>query len=792
MEVLNHFLLVLIITSFYSANLVQTQDQSGFISIDCGLTANTSYTEDTTGINYISDAPYIETGISNKILPEYIAVKQRQVWSLRSFPEGVRNCYNIKLRKGDKYKIKVSFMYGNYDEKNELPRFDLHLGPNFWDSVIITDVSTSAFKEIIHVIPSNRLQICLVNTDNGIPFISSIELRLLQNSTYTTQAGSLELFTRLDIGPRDGDTFRYKEDVYDRSWWPFLDSNWKQINTSLSIDSSNDNYQPPLLAMRTAGTPIDPSLPMNISFNAGLDAELYAYMHFAEIEKLQANESRKFNISYNGYHWYGPYSPYYLVADFIYSISPSMGGKHMFSIYRTEDSTHPPILNAIEMYLVKNFPQSETVQKDVDAILNIKSNYGLKRINWQGDPCAPRDYLWEGLNCSYNDYDPPRIVSLDLSSSQLTGEIPPSIESLTQLENLDLSNNNLTGPVPEFLAKLQFLKVLNLEGNKLSGTLPSKLLERSNNGLKLRVEGNPDLCASSTCEKKKKTTTTRKAVVPVVSAVASFFVLIIIVLAVLWRFKWRKVRKPLGGDRVNVESEITSQSLETKKKLFTYAEVQRMTNNFERILGKGGFGIVFHGYLEGTQVAVKMLSLSSVQGTKQFQAEDLQAKLADFGLSKPFPVEGGTHVSASIAGTPGYLDPEYYVSNRLTEKNDVYSFGIVLLEIITSRPVIAQTNNERTHISQWVSSMLSMGDIKRIVDPRLQGDFDVNSVWKAVEVAMACLSPTSARRPTMNQIVTELSECLSAERASNGENESLDSVGLITMNLGTMSTPLAR
>ncbi|XP_039066592.1 receptor-like protein kinase At3g21340, partial [Hibiscus syriacus] len=184
-----------------------------------------------------------------------------------------------------------------------------------------------------------------------------------------------------------------------------------------------------------------------------------------------------------------------------------------------------------------------------------------------------------------------------------------------------------------------------------------------------------------------------------------------------------------------------------------------------------------------------------VKSTNILLNEDFQAKLADFRLSKTFTVEGGTQISASIAGTPGYLDPECYMSNRLTEKSDVYSFGIVLLEIITSRPVVAVTNNERTHISQWVNSMLPMGDIRNIVDPRLQGDFDVNSAWKAVEVAMACLSPTGARRPTMDQVVTELNECLSDERARNRrhhEDESLRSVPFVTMNLDPESTPLAR
>ncbi|TXG46514.1 hypothetical protein EZV62_027994 [Acer yangbiense] len=61
--------------------------------------------------------------------------------------------------------------------------------------------------------------------------------------------------------------------------------------------------------------------------------------------------------------------------------------------------------------------------------------------------------------------------------------------------------------------------------------------------------------------------------------------------------------------------------------------------------------------------------------------------------------------------------------------------------------------------------MLAEGDIKNVVDPRLQGDFDVNSAWRAVEVAMACVSQTSAKRPTMNQVVIDLNESLAIEIA---------------------------
>lgn len=82
-----------------------------------------------------------------------------------------------------------------------------------------------------------------------------------------------------------------------------------------------------------------------------------------------------------------------------------------------------------------------------------------------------------------------------------------------------------------------------------------------------------------------------------------------------------KSRIILGLVTVSSEVNNRSEQLESKKHQFTYADILRITNNFERVLGKGGFGIVYHGYLDGSQVAVKMLSPSSVQGYKEFHTE---------------------------------------------------------------------------------------------------------------------------------------------------------------------------
>ncbi|KAL5576875.1 hypothetical protein UlMin_018574 [Ulmus minor] len=159
--------------------------------------------------------------------------------------------------------------------------------------------------------------------------------------------------------------------------------------------------------------------------------------------------------------------------------------------------------------------------------------------------------------------------------------------------------------------------------------------------------------------------------------------------------------------------------------------------------------------------------------------EKNQAKLSDFGLSKIFPTDSGTHVSTVVAGTFGYLDPE---THRLNEKSDVYSYGVVLLEIITGRPVILKTN-DNIHIGQWVKLMLEKGEIKSIIDPRLQENFNMNSAWKALEIAMNCISPSSSERPTMNQVVEELKECLEISLVKENETQPRDPIEVVPLNL---------
>ena len=173
---------------------------SGFISLDCGLPEHLNYYSIGTGINYISDAKFIHKGVSKSISTKEIVRKPLSY--VRSFPSGVRNCYNISVTSGTKYLIRASFHYGNYDNLNVLPQFDLHFGGNMWDTVNFPNASFTTIKEIIYTPSLGYIQPCLVNTGKATPFISAIELRSLNNAAYEKYSAKsvLSLFKRCDLG----------------------------------------------------------------------------------------------------------------------------------------------------------------------------------------------------------------------------------------------------------------------------------------------------------------------------------------------------------------------------------------------------------------------------------------------------------------------------------------------------------------------------------------------------------------------------------------------------------------
>ncbi|XP_057470221.1 probable serine/threonine-protein kinase PBL21 [Actinidia eriantha] len=138
--------------------------------------------------------------------------------------------------------------------------------------------------------------------------------------------------------------------------------------------------------------------------------------------------------------------------------------------------------------------------------------------------------------------------------------------------------------------------------------------------------------------------------------------------------------------------------------------------------------------------------------------ENFNPKLSDFGHAKLGPVGDNTHVSTRVMGTYGYCAPEYAMSGKLTLKSDIYSFGVVLLELITGRKAIDSSRKPgEQNLIVWSRPFLKdRRKFVQLVDPMLQGHFPLRSLHHAVAITAMCLQEHANFRPIISDIVVAL------------------------------------
>nr|GEW87398.1 probable LRR receptor-like serine/threonine-protein kinase At1g56140 isoform X2 [Tanacetum cinerariifolium] len=242
-----------------------------------------------------------------------------------------------------------------------------------------------------------------------------------------------------------------------------------------------------------------------------------------------------------------------------------------------------------------------------------------------------------------------------------------------------------------------------------------------------------------------------------------------------------------------------------KVNTYTYSELKSATSDFSpsNLLGEGGFGPVYKGILnDGSVVAVKQLSVASHHGRSQFITEIstisavqhwnlvklhgscidgarrllvyeyLENKSLDqalfgktdvrldwpthFGLAKLYD-DKRTHMSTRVAGTIGYLAPEYAMRGHLTSKADVFGFGVVCLEIISGRPnYVEKLDSEQKYLLQWAWSLYEIGRPLDLIDPSLTS-FDEQQASRMIGVALMCVQASPSLRPAMSRVIAMLS-----------------------------------
>ncbi|XP_020593132.1 probable serine/threonine-protein kinase PBL7 isoform X2 [Phalaenopsis equestris] len=138
---------------------------------------------------------------------------------------------------------------------------------------------------------------------------------------------------------------------------------------------------------------------------------------------------------------------------------------------------------------------------------------------------------------------------------------------------------------------------------------------------------------------------------------------------------------------------------------------------------------------------------------------DFNPKLSDFGLAKLGPTDDKSHVSTRVMGTYGYCAPEYAMTGQLTVKSDVFSFGVVLLELITGRRAFDSTRpHGEQNLILWVKPLLNdRRRLSKVADAKLQGRYPMRGLYQALAVASMCIQEHPAARPSVKDIVTALS-----------------------------------
>ncbi|KAK4589546.1 hypothetical protein RGQ29_020210 [Quercus rubra] len=145
-----------------------------------------------------------------------------------------------------------------------------------------------------------------------------------------------------------------------------------------------------------------------------------------------------------------------------------------------------------------------------------------------------------------------------------------------------------------------------------------------------------------------------------------------------------------------------------------------------------------------------------IKSTNVLLDQDLNPKISDFGLAK-LDEEENTHISTRIAGTIGYMAPEYALWGYLTYKADVYSFGVVALEIVARKNNMKYRPNENfVSLLDWAIVLQQKGNLMELVDAELGLEFNKEEVLRMIKVALLCTNPSPALRPTMTSVVSML------------------------------------
>ncbi|RLN30843.1 leucine-rich repeat receptor-like tyrosine-protein kinase PXC3 [Panicum miliaceum] len=389
-------------------------------------------------------------------------------------------------------------------------------------------------------------------------------------------------------------------------------------------------------------------------------------------------------------------------------------------------------------------------------------------------------------------------TSLNLSHNYLSGSIPSNLGYLSELEILDLSYNNLSGEVPSSLGNMQSLTQLVLSYNHLSGSVP-----RFRQDVEIDIEGNADLI-NGTGNNNSTSTTGKKnphnvviIIFTIAGALVGLCVLAVIVMMSLSKRIYgvedeglstgESVSQIINGHLITMNSIHTSaidfmkameavcnhQNIFLKTRFCTYYKAVmpngstysvKKLNSSDKIFQNGNqekFAreIEVLGKLTNSNVMVSLAYILTVDSAYLIYEHAYKGTVSDLLHGEKSDVidwpSRSTGSFSTIAGTVGYIPPEYAYTMRLTMAGNVYSFGVILLELLTGKPSVSGG----IELAKWALSLSARPDQReQILDTRVSGtSIAVHSQMLSVlNIALSCVAFSPDARPKMRNVLRML------------------------------------